>query len=310
MSEFLTKLGAAVLLSEYELMKLIRSAPRRYKVYEIPKRKPGQFRTIAQPAKEVKALQYWVIEHFLNKFPIHPAATAYRDGQNIADNARPHRKSSFLLKLDFTDFFPSLTARDFARYLKKKVVDLEGGDIEALSLILFWKPKGANKLSLSIGAPSSPLVSNLLLYDFDERVASYCSKHGTMYTRYADDLSFSSNASSELKTVESFVAGLCKRNASPKLTLNSEKLVRVSKRVSRRITGLVITNDAKVSLGREKKRQIRASVHHFITGQLNEDEALKLKGMLAYVKAVEPSFLMRLQKKYGSHEIRRIQMLT
>jgi RNA-directed DNA polymerase len=61
MSDLLTKLGIAVLLPEDELITLIRSAPYRYKVFQIPKRKTGQFRTIAQPAKEVKALQYWVM---------------------------------------------------------------------------------------------------------------------------------------------------------------------------------------------------------------------------------------------------------
>jgi RNA-directed DNA polymerase len=309
MSKLLAKLGASFLLSEYELMKLIRSAPRRYKVYEIPKRKPGQFRTIAQPAKEVKALQYWVMEHFLSKLPIHPTATAYREGKNIADNAHPHRHGDFLLKLDFTDFFPSLKPRDFERYFTKKLVNLEDGDIEALARILFWKPKGTKKLCLSIGAPSSPLVSNLLLYDFDERVATFCGKHDITYTRYADDLSFSANATSKLQIVERFVTAVCKRTARPKLTLNSDKLVRVSKKQARRITGLVITNDAKVSLGREKKRRIRASVHHFVMGQLNEEECLKLRGMLAYVKSVEPSFLARLRKKYGADTIRRIQTI-
>ncbi len=51
MSELLAKLGAAVLLSEPELMWLVRSAPRRYKVYQIEKRKPGEYRTIAQRPK-------------------------------------------------------------------------------------------------------------------------------------------------------------------------------------------------------------------------------------------------------------------
>src|ERR1035438_10306574 len=61
MSDLLTNLGAAVLLSREELLRLIRSAPHRYKTYQIPKRNPGQFRTIAQPAREVKTLQYWVM---------------------------------------------------------------------------------------------------------------------------------------------------------------------------------------------------------------------------------------------------------
>src|ERR1035438_9218023 len=89
MADLLTSLGIAVLLPHDELMGLIRSAPHRYKVYSIPKRTPGQFRTIAQPAKEVKALQYWVMKSVLSKFEIHPSATGYREGRSIADNARP-----------------------------------------------------------------------------------------------------------------------------------------------------------------------------------------------------------------------------
>jgi hypothetical protein len=150
-------------------------------------------------------------------------------------------------------------------------------------------------------------VSNILLFEFDERVAKYCAKHGIMYTRYADDISLSADVSSKLREVEQFIVKLCAQIRSPKVTLNSEKLVRVSKKQARRITGLVISNDAKVSLGHDKKRQIRASVHHFLTGRLNKEESLKLRGMLAYVKSVEPSFLTRLRKKYGLEAIRRIQ---
>ena len=62
MSDLLTRLGLSVLLPRRELVRLIRSAPYRYKVYRIPKRKHGEFRTIAQPAREVKALQYWVMK--------------------------------------------------------------------------------------------------------------------------------------------------------------------------------------------------------------------------------------------------------
>ena len=111
------------------------------------------------------------------------------------------------------------------------------------------------------------------------------------------------------QAVEHFVTDLCKRVASPKLILNPEKLVRVSKKRARLITGLVNTNDANVSLGRDKKRQIRASVHHFATGRLDKNEALKLKGMLAYVKSVEPAFLARLRQTYGGKVIHRIQTL-
>lgn len=310
MSDLLSRLGAAMLLSEQELVRLVKSAPRRYKVFQIPKRASGQFREIAQPAKEVKALQYWVMDSVLSQFSVHQAATGYRQGQNIASNARPHVHGRFLLKLDFRDFFPSLKARDFKLFIAGRKTDLNDGEIEVLSRILFWKPKGTNEMRLSIGAPSSPLLSNILLADFDEQVTSFCSDLGVVYTRYADDLSFSADISSKLQQTEQMLMALCQSLQSPRLTVNTEKTVRVSKKKSRRVTGLVLSNDAKVSLGRDQKRRIRANVHHFVTGKLSRQQCLELRGTLAYVNSVEPSFLVRMREKYGSEAIRSIQTFS
>jgi len=303
MSNLLTKLALTVLLPHDELMGLIRSAPHRYKVYQIPKRKPGQFRTIAQPAKEVKALQYWVMDHVLRNFKVHPAAKGYRKGLSIADNARPHTRGKYLLKLDFKNFFPSLKARDFRVFLKRNTTDLDDESVEALCRILFWKPKGAQDLCLSIGAPTSPMLSNILLIEFDRRVSMACAAHNVTYTRYADDLSFSADDSEDLHAVERIVTDLCRRTQSPSLTLNQEKIVRVSKKDARRVTGLVLTNDNKVSLGRDEKRRIRAWVHRHVTNRLNTDEIPRLRGMLNYVHSVEPAFIRRLRKKYGAEVI-------
>lgn len=308
MANLMANLAVSVLLPPDELMGLIRSAPHRYKVYSIPKRTPGQFRTIAQPAKEVKALQYWVMNNVLSKFEVHPSATGYREGRSIADNATPHTHGRFLLKLDFKDFFPSLKARDFKTYLKKNNTKLDKESVEALCRILFWRPKGTRDLCLSIGAPTSPMLSNILMWDFDRRIDAFCSAHNVTYTRYADDLTFSADISGQLALVERAILDLVRRLRSPSLTVNQSKTVRVSKKDSRRVTGLVLTNDEKVSLGRDQKRRIRAWVHHFSTGQLNADQTLKLRGMLNYVNSVEPSFMKRLRKKYGARTIRRLQI--
>jgi RNA-directed DNA polymerase len=310
MSDLLTNLGLSLLLSPQELNKLIRSAPRRYKVYDIPKRNPNERRVIAQPAKEVKALQYWVMRKVLTKFPVHSAATAYRHGQSIADNALPHVHGRFLLKLDFRNFFPSIKARDFREFMNRQNSKLAEEDLEALSRILFWRPKGTRELCLSIGAPTSPILSNMILFDFDSRVTEFCTRLGVVYTRYADDLSFSADQSTKLQQAEEMVSQLCHGLSSPKLSINTKKTVRVSKKWSRRITGLIITNDAKVSLGREQKRRIRASVHHFVTGKLDKEQSLQLRGMLAYVNSVEPTFLVRLRAKFGDGVIRALQTIT
>jgi hypothetical protein len=102
------------------------------------------------------------------------------------------------LNLDFKDFFPSLNAGDFRGFLRRQKTALEPGDADALERILFWKPKGSNLLCLSIRAPSFPLLSNLLLADFDSQVTKICAANDVAYTRYADDLSFSADVSSKI----------------------------------------------------------------------------------------------------------------
>ncbi len=305
MSDLLNRLGTAVLLPRKELLRLIQSAPHRYKVYQIPKRAPFQFRTIAQPAREVKALQYWVLKHVLSQFEVHQAATAYRKELSILHNARPHASGRFLLKMDFKDFFPSLRAYDFRLFLKRRRSTFDADEIGALCSLLFWLPKGTAELCLSIGAPTSPMLSNILMTDFDRRVSAFCEARDITYTRYADDLSFSADRSEDLAAVEKAVLDWCARSKSPALTINPGKTVRVTKREARRVTGLVLTNDRKVSMGRGTKRRIRAWMHHFVTGRLEADQIIKLRGMLAYVNSVEPMFMRRLRKKYGGDAVKR-----
>jgi hypothetical protein len=190
--------------------------------------------------------------------------------------------------MDFKDFFPSLKASDFRVFLKKNNANLNNEEIEVLCQILFWTPKGTTDLlCLSIGAPTSPMLSNVLMIDFDQRISKFCAARQVAYTRYADDLSFSSAQSEKLRAVERAVLSWCSRSKTPALTVNESKTVRVSKRDARRVTGLVLTNDRKISLGRDKKRRIRAGMHHFVTGRLDTKQILELRGMLAYVKSVD-----------------------
>ena len=135
----------------------------------------------------------------------------------------------------------------------------------------------------------------------------FCEENEVAYTRYADDLSFSADTSLRLAAIEQYVIDLCRRMDSPRLTINPDKIVRVSKKKARRVTGLILTNEAKLSIGRDQKRRIRATVHHFATGRLNDAEVRELRGMLAYIRSVEPSFIQRLRQHYGASVIRRIQ---
>jgi len=301
-NSILVQMSEDLLIPVNQLQLLSITAPHRYKVYQIKKRNGRGERTIAQPAKVVKRLQYWVIEHILKQCPIHNCATAYQEGSSIRKNASAHKDCSFILKMDFQNFFPSLTPNDFIAHLKLHGIpnDYTEEDINLLCRILFWKPRRGNGLILSIGAPSSPAVSNTLLFSFDEKMSTFCDQNHICYTRYADDLTFSMNNRDLRTPLLDYLCNVLHELPFPRLYINREKTFFGSKSACRKVTGLVLTNDGRVSLGREKKRLIRSMIDHYLKGHLNGDEAKQLRGLLAFAKDVEPSFVERMNEHYGA----------
>lgn len=313
-SSLLGRISLDLLLPEDRLDYLIQSAPYRYKVYSIPKRSGTGGRIIAQPAKEIKRIQYWVIEHIFESFSIHPAATAYIDGKNIRLNAYPHAGSPYFLKLDFKNFFPSIKGRHFLQYAHENDgFGFEESDLERLVRILFWcpksqkqLPKSQQQLQLSIGAPSSPFLSNAMMYQFDNEIANFCAQFDVTYTRYADDMTFSMHDKTMRGTTLSKVFEILHKLPFPRLQINDTKTIFGSKAHRRMITGLILSNEGTVSLGHNRKRLLRAEIHHFITGKLSNPERIKLRGMLAFARDVEPEFVERMENRYGVKHIKSI----
>lgn len=288
--------------TEHELVLLIATAPARYKVHHIEKRNGRGLREIAQPTAEVKLLQRWAITRVLNNLPVHSAASAYVKGKSIKDHAAAHAGSRYLLKLDFQNFFPSIRSVDFIKHAAIHT-KLSLQDVENLSRILFRRQRGERTLRLSIGAPSSPFVSNSIMFSFDEHIQRHCDAKGIAYTRYADDLAFSTNTPHILDDLLSFVQATCSRIDHPKLTLNSEKTVFASKKHSRQLTGITLTNDGLLSIGRQRKREIRAMTHRASLGQLTFDEINHLKGLISFVYSVEPEFIQTLKRMVGEEKM-------
>lgn len=290
-----------------DLLAIIATASRRYKVYQIPKRDGKSFRTIAQPAPEVKLLQRILLDKLINNWPIHEAATAYRSDTSIADHARRHASSKYLLKLDFKNFFPAITATDVRQHAKLHS-NLEEDDLDIFVKIVAWRNKLDRSFGLSIGAPSSPAISNSMLFEFDQSISSFCKTKHVTYSRYADDLAFSTNQKDTLKEIEAEVHRLTSSIQSPKLAINEKKTVNVSKRHHRSLVGLTITPDQKVSLGRERKRDIRAKLFLYSKGHLNGEDVAHLRGLLAYAWSIEPTFVISLAKRQGNELFAKLEL--
>ena len=276
------------------VVSLANGASHEYKKYEIPKRTGGS-RIIYHPSRRLKALQRWLLRRVINLLPVHSAAVAYQANRSIFDNASAHSSSRYLLRMDLRDFFPSLTQDDVLRYMQSRITLFQGwtgADIEVFCLLVTRHSR------LTIGAPSSPALSNALCYDLDVQLHELSKRHSSTYTRYADDLFFSTDLPDVLDRIEPAVVEVIRSLALPAgLELNAKKTRHSSKRGTRRVTGITLGSDGKPYIGRGFKRRIRALIHKL--DELDANSRKSLSGMIAYARGFDPEFINSLILKYG-----------
>jgi RNA-directed DNA polymerase len=292
-------------LSRRELAVLIATAPSRYKDHYIDKRNGRGRRLISQPTAELKYFQRFLTEVELANLPLHECAVAYRRGLSIKDHAAPHASARYLLKLDFKDFFPSLKAPALEHQLSLDA-GYSGDELRLLSQLLFRMPRGGGELCLSIGAPSSPFISNYLMHPFDSAIADFCGEREVTYTRYADDLAFSTSTPRLLDEVLSRVAATLDELKHLGLVLNNSKTVNVSTKFQRRLVGLTLSNEGSASIGREQKRILRSAIHAIAIGKPGRMPISRLKGLLAHAYSIDPTWVRKLCARHGFADIESI----
>ena len=306
MSSLVTMLSVHSGLREPEVWRVLLTAPVRYKHYTIPKRNKEP-RSIAQPARELKLLQRIFVDLVLSKLPVHSSATAYRKGMSTRSNAAPHAGHGPIIKMDLTNFFPSIRKVDWVRYCQRHGC-IEGmEEINLSANLLFHKQPGSSVLRLAIGAPSSPILSNILMFDFDQLISERVSEDHVVYTRYADDMTFSARRTGFLVNVPSVVSRTLRGMRHPRLKINNEKTTYITPKYGRSVTGLTLANDGRVTVGRDFKRQLRAAIHKASLSLMTSEQLRSLAGNLAYAKSAEPEFFNSLVIKYGEEVIKNIQ---
>ena len=244
-----------------------------YKHYTIPKKKGGQ-RSISAPDKILKKIQkrlnYYLQGYYLSikpesvhGFVIHPH---YLKGNcNIADNASMHVGQSHLLNIDLKDFFSSISAARVKACFTSELFNYSESLANALTLLV--TVNGA----LPTGSPTSPVISNLVCLDLDHDLAALAAKYNLNYSRYADDLSFSSTG----KIDEHLMVEIMALIQQHRFEINPKK-VRL-KHAGQRMTVTGLTVNEKVNVPRHLIKNVRAMLHDFHCNGLEAATSKHLK---------------------------------
>jgi RNA-directed DNA polymerase len=167
----------------------------KYTVFLIPKRNGGE-RTIKAPVDALKLIQQrlsnllqdCVDEVNTSKNRKDRTAHGFKRKRSIITNARQHRHRRYVFNLDLEDFFPSINfGRVRGFFIKTKDFELHPDVATVIAKI------ACHENSLPQGSPCSPVISNLVAHLLDMRLVSLASAAGCTYSRYADDLTFSTN---------------------------------------------------------------------------------------------------------------------
>lgn len=243
-----------------------------YQQYTIQKRSGGR-RIIQAPSKELKQVQKKLNAALQTSYSMLRPMTTFGFCKNeeedfrsnIVKNAEPHIGMNYLLGLDLQDFFPGIPARKVKELFLGPLFQMPREIAILLTLLMTYEGK------LPVGAPTSPVLSNFICLDLDENLAYFSTENQLNYTRYADDLSFSSDNYFDRNTIDAIKKAIQDQG----FTINEKKFRIQTKNKKQVVTGLIVNE--KVNVDRKYLKLVRAKIHSIQTLGLEAAANIHLK---------------------------------
>jgi RNA-directed DNA polymerase len=310
-----------------------RGEHRAYRKFAITKRSGGK-RFIHVPTPDLKRVQKWITEYILKKIPVHSSSFAFSPGSSIYRCANRHCGAQWLIKMDITGFFESISEiqvyRVFAglgyqplvAFELARLVTVPVGSLSPRAFDPVWKAtttytaipsyKTAILGYLPQGAPTSPMMSNLIMREIDEVISKLAAKSGFTYTRYSDDLTFSKRDKSYSRNdARLFIAEVGKILVWSGFRPQHRKTIVVPPGSRKIVLGLQVDGDVP-RLTHEFKDRLRQHLHYLERfGPVEHAMARKFEtvwGMKAHIRGLI-DFANMVESIYAGALLKRFELI-
>lgn len=230
-----------------------------YKRFQVPK-KSGGYREIYSPSERLGFLQrrlsQWIQRVYLNAPQVH----GFAQNRSIVTNAVLHVGKPYILNIDLKDFFPSISKQRVARAFMNPPFNLFSQEARMIASLCCYQGV------LPQGAPTSPIISNIVCRRLDFSLAKFAKTHRYKYTRYADDITFSSlkpfppymvrSGSNGEFTLDGYLLRVIHKNG---FEVNQRKVRILTRDMRQEVTGIIV--NSKLNVDRRSINQIRAMTH-------------------------------------------------
>ncbi len=266
------------LRSVNDLGKLLKTHPRQlyllaeqpaYKSFAVPKKDGGE-RRIEAPSAAIKKVLGILNRYFQSVYFFEKSAAAYGfvsgvtnddDRRNVVTNAKKHLGQPWLLNVDLKDFFHSVTRDRVLRIFSGSPFSFKGELADLLSDLCTYNGR------LPMGTPTSPVLSNLACRELDDLLQQFSANMLWAYTRYADDMSFSSQKAIN----EEMVNSVRQIIGNAWFVVNDKKVVRYGPEDPKIVTGLLLA-DERVGLASDYVDNLQKEIQQLESATLAQHE--------------------------------------
>ncbi|MFG2800284.1 reverse transcriptase family protein [Streptomyces pseudovenezuelae] len=230
-----------------------------YTLFSRPKREPGKVRTIAAPSPVLMDIQRWLLSNIFERVRPHRASYAYQQGRSAVQCAKRHLGATWLLKFDLHDFFHSVGEPAVYRILRsvgynalisfeiaRICTRLPEGEARAFTRSKYPTIESYSGLAagfLPQGAPTSGAIANLTAYELDDRLSEVADRYDLVYTRYADDMTFSTMRHLNRTIVTQCIADVTKAVHQSHFRVHRKKTRVVPPGARKLVLGLLVDGD-------------------------------------------------------------------
>lgn len=285
-----------------KLKGMVANVETHYRSYEIRK-KSGGTRKIEAPDAMLKDVQHWIYGNILCRDRslldcVHgfvPALGEHDKVRGILSNAAPHSGHDWLINIDLKDFFHTVKLDMVEEYFGSLGYEYEV--VKALTALCTMRSR------LPQGAPTSPMLSNLIAIKMDLAMMAYCKERGVTYTRYADDLTFSANYDVEMPPLRDLYGIVFKHG----FIVNRQKTKVRTRGYRKEVTGLTVTQGVHVPKKYRKEvwrelyfcKKFGVYEHYHNMGTDKGLYKAWLRGRIMFIRQIDPACGNRMLEKFN-----------
>lgn len=253
-----------------------------YKFIKLRKRNGNGYRYIWNPNSILKDIQKQFNNYLKDNIKFLPCIHAFVKNRDVRTNAKCHAGNTFKWKTDLSNFFDNVKEK----HLKIGLIKYGIKSKSKINEIIKWCTrfdKKKNRLTISQGLPSSPVLANVACYDLDKYIMDKCKEKGYIYTRYSDDILISSN----IKINDDVINDIKEYISNYDFIINKRKTYYINPGKRAVIAGILI-NNPQINVPKKTRKNLRARIDHIKKGKLNPTSGVisNLKGRISWVKSI------------------------